>query len=69
MNDREHLEQWAAEQSCPQCGFAGLVIEWRLTSKPLGSFSLAGSQMKVSATELPWIKCPACGVEAEGKQE
>ena len=67
MSERERLEAWAAEQDCPACGHHGLVIEWRLTAKPIGSFSLAGAQMNVSATERPWIRCPECGVEAEGK--
>ena len=53
---------------CPSCGVKGLRIEYRLTAKPLGSFSLAGAQMKVSAVRVPWLICGTCGVEAEGKR-
>ncbi|OQQ23343.1 hypothetical protein A6411_23830 [Prescottella equi] len=58
-----------AEQKCPACGATTLEIEWRLEPKPIGSHSLAGVQMKVAATSLPWLVCRSCGVEAKGKQE
>lgn len=59
---------------CPKCSEVGkLRIEYRskLAAKPLGSFSLAGAQMKVSATEIqvPFLCCDACGLELEGKRE
>lgn len=63
----ERLRSWAATQACG-CGYAGgLWFEWRLQAKPIGSFSLAGAQMKVSANREPWIVCPPCGAEAQGK--
>lgn len=59
---------------CPQCGEVGkLRIEYRdkLVAKPLGSFSLAGAQMKVSArrVQAPFLCCDACGLALEGKKE
>ncbi len=62
----DDLETWAARQSCPQCAKHGLVIDWRLVARPVGSYSLAGVQMKFSAREEPWLRCPACGVEGRG---
>jgi hypothetical protein len=43
----------------------------RLFAKPLGSHSLSGNQMKVSAIHLkwPWLVCDGCGRESEGKIE
>ena len=59
--------------TCKYCHATGaIVIEWRdeLHAKPLGSFSLAGHQMKVSATEVswPWAVCTSCGHESRGTQ-
>ncbi len=53
---------------CPACGGA-LLIEKRLTAKELGTYSIAGASDKILATEVPWIVCNDCGVEAEGKFE
>jgi len=53
---------------CPGCGVKALAIEWRLETKPLGTYSLAGQQLKVSANEVPWVVCSSCGVEAKGKR-
>lgn len=57
------------ETPCPACGSKSLRIEERLTTKPIGSFSLAGVQMKVSAVSKPWLVCGTCGIEAEGKRD
>lgn len=57
------------DATCPACQEHSLVIEWRLTAKPVGSFSLSGLQMKFSATHQPWIRCTSCGIEAKGKEE
>ena len=62
----EEIEDWAAEQTCPGCGHEGLRIEWRLAARPVGSYSLSGAQMKVSATRKPVLICDGCGAEAEG---
>lgn len=55
-----------ANTPCPSCGEKTLRIEARLAAKPIGDFSLAGAQMKVSAVEVPWLVCDNCGVEVEG---
>jgi hypothetical protein len=55
-----------ADTPCPGCGEKKLRIEWRLTAQPLGSFSLSGHSMKVSATSGPWLVCDGCGIEAQG---
>lgn len=58
---------------CPQCGANALRIEMRtrIVTKPIGSFSLAGTQMKFSAWRVkwPWLVCGNCGIEAEAKEE
>lgn len=51
---------------CPNCGADELRIEMRLRAKPIGTFSIAGASPKVVATEVPWLVCGGCGVEAEG---
>ena len=50
--------------SCPTCGRIGtLRLGSTLVAKPIGSFSLAGAQMKVSATEMPQLTCSADGCD------
>lgn len=59
------------------CRFCGpehpLRIEWReqIELKPLGSFSLAGNQMKASALkrDWPWAVCDNCKRESKGKYD
>lgn len=58
-----------SEVPCPACGQQTLVIEMRLEAKPHGTYSLAGQQMKIAATEWPWIKCTNCQIEARGKYQ
>lgn len=48
------------ETPCPSCGHIGLEIGWRLVAKPIGTFSLAGQQTKVSATRRLRWRCPEC---------
>jgi len=64
---REDLDEWAADQTCRHCGHHGIVIEWRLEARPIGSFSLAGAQMKFSAREHPYAKCPGCRHVSRGE--
>jgi hypothetical protein len=46
---------------CPQCGLASnLYIVIEFVAKPLGTFSLAGAQVKFSGRELPVLKCRNC---------
>jgi hypothetical protein len=53
---------------CGNCGTVGqLRIEHRMVARPIGSFSLAGQQMKVSARLWPYMVCDGCGAECEGK--
>lgn len=58
---------------CKHCGPEfPLRIEMRevYVAKPLGSFSLAGGQMKVSAIKRRWpyAVCDNCKRESKGKQ-
>lgn len=61
---------------CGECGYPALVLEMRaetrLTARPLGSHSLAGAQLKVSAVAAsvswPWCVCRHCGRESRGKE-
>jgi hypothetical protein len=53
---------------CTKCGEAGgLEIEQRLEALPLGTYSLAGAMLKVSARYWPWMVCKLCGAESRGK--
>lgn len=56
---------------CTNCGAASLRLEVReqLVSKPIGTFSLAGMQMKTSAFTQPtyWCVCDSCESESMGK--
>lgn len=52
---------------CPACGAAGsLRLETRIEAKEIGTFSVAGSQMKVVASEVIWLVCDSCKIEAKG---
>jgi hypothetical protein len=54
-------------QDCPSCGAAALTLSWGLVSMPLGTFSLAGAQMKTSAVEAAEVGCGACGAHVPGR--
>lgn len=54
---------------CPVCEEFALVIEMRLESKPLGTFSVSGMQLKTSAYNWPYLVCKNCGVTARAKEE
>ena len=61
------------EVTCPGCGEIGdMEIEWRdtLVARPLGTFSLAGQQLKVSAdwARWPWLVCLSCGFAVKGER-
>lgn len=56
-------EGWLlASTACPAC-HERYVVQVRevLAAKPLGTFSLAGSQMKFSAVRTWVYRCTACG--------
>ena len=56
--------------TCKYCGVTGQVrVEMRLVAKPAGTYSLAGAQMKVSATSWPWAVCDACGHESKARKD
>lgn len=49
------------QTSCPQCDMVGLRLDVHLSARKLGTFALAGQQMKVSATgRVVWV-CDNCG--------
>lgn len=52
---------------CPACGSSTLAIQDKLVAKPLGTSSLAGAQLKVSAYRVPFISCTTCEWELEGR--
>lgn len=55
---------------CPECGAAGTVaLRPALIVQPLGSFSLAGVQLKVSAREGWELACSACAFRVLGQVE
>jgi len=61
-------EAAAGPMWCKYCGPEfPLRIERRLEARPIGSFSLAGAQMKLSAREWPYAVCDGCGRESRGK--
>lgn len=46
-----------------------VVNTGRLYGRPIGTFSLAGAQMKVSAMEVLELRHPECGWSVEGTVE
>jgi hypothetical protein len=48
---------------CPSCGGV-LRLEMKLRAKMV---SLSGHQMKLGASEWPWLVCDSCDFEEEGK--
>lgn len=48
--------------TCPWCGqTGGMTLDRVLKARPIGDFSLAGAQMKVSAVERYELACTVCG--------
>lgn len=57
MSDHEKLKTIG----CPGCGTVGSVqLTTKFVVKPLGTYSLAGVQTKVSAVETPALACTEC---------
>jgi hypothetical protein len=58
-------EEWTPlpdEVPCPACGVTGkLSLRTVFRAQPIGSYSLAGAQMKFSARREREFKCAACG--------
>ncbi len=60
-----------AKIPCPGCGEHSLVMETRigpLKFNPVGKFSIAGAQMKLTATveAEAFLKCSKCSFEKKG---
>ena len=56
--------------NCPSCSAAGTVsVRLVLVAKPLGTFSLAGAQTKMSAVTAAVAECSACGLTVSGRLE
>jgi hypothetical protein len=52
---------------CPACGQqGGLTIGMRLVAKPIGTWSLAGAQLKTSAVRTLGLGCNRCGMMLYG---
>lgn len=52
---------------CPRCAETGtLSVASELVANPLGSFSVPGMQMKVTARDRPVLRCSACGLAHVG---
>lgn len=56
-------------QGCPGCGAAMLEMRWALAAKPLGTHSLSGGQLKVSALVRARVSCEACAWSVQGGLE
>ena len=55
--------------TCPTCTTTGtLRVDLRMCANPLGTFSLAGAGMKVTARVRPVLTCttPGCGFHLAG---
>lgn len=57
------------QQKCMVCeaGPGTLTIDVELVARPLGTFSISGSTMKVTAAQLPVLKCSGCGLHVVGR--
>lgn len=68
--DGLHGDHSDPELDCKYCGGVAKIV-WRkkLFTKPFGTFSIAGAQLKTIASEVdwPWAVCTKCGHESEGK--
>jgi hypothetical protein len=54
-----------ATNPCPECRESGgMAVREVLVAKPLGTFSLSGTQMKVSARWGWEFRCGKCGASA-----
>lgn len=60
--------------TCPQCGADSkldptFAVVWVMVAQPLGTFSLAGVQPKVSVREVPELRHERCGWSVRGRIE
>lgn len=54
---------------CRHCGSLDTWIEERFEPQPLGTYSLAGAQMKFAATPWPYAVCDDCGHTSRGQPQ
>jgi hypothetical protein len=55
-------DTYAWEDPCPACGSVGTITNGvGLRARPIGTYSLAGGQMKVAAIEVLTLDCSNCG--------
>lgn len=54
------------DNPCPWCGIRALHIGEELQAKPVGSYSLSGAQIKVSAQVVPILECGNCDLSVDG---
>ena len=66
---RSELEEAARTTPCPMCGERSLTLSYQLYAKPIGSFSLSGHQMKVSAVQYPIVTCTSDGCDFRARGE
>lgn len=56
--------------NCSSCSATGTIsVRPVLVARPLGTFSLAGAQTKVSAVTAAVAECSACGLSVTGRLE
>lgn len=57
------------EAPCPQCGAApgALSVTPEIVAAPLGTWSLAGMQMKTTTRIRPVLCCSACDLRVPGE--
>jgi len=54
---------------CPNCRRVGtLELEMRMEAKGLGTYSIAGVQPKLVASEVPYLVCGECSIAIRGKR-
>lgn len=58
------------ESRCPRChagpGTLTITPDGDLVARPLGDFSLSGSQIKFAARARPVLRCSACDLAVQG---
>lgn len=62
MSDSSGSDDKLKSIACPDCGTVGSIkLGTTLVARPLGSWSLAGQQLKVSTRETTALVCTAPG--------
>lgn len=64
------IEDQVAAIPCPRCGESRLRVTTKLESRPIGTWSLSGNQLKTSAVEWPYVVCDneTCDFEKRAKE-